>query len=128
MTSYRLEGFPQAPPDLKIGIVVRQPRVATEPVTTLNVHQLRHVTCLHIRNHNLTDAALAELRQHRNLKELHLNSAAVTDVGIVHLSDFSNLRYLNLKQSPVTEVAVTKLAAALPKCRIEWNGGVIEPK
>jgi hypothetical protein len=28
----------------------------------------------------------------------------------------------------VTEAGVRKLAAALPACKIEWNGGTVEPK
>lgn len=28
----------------------------------------------------------------------------------------------------VTAAGVKKLAAALPRCKIEWDGGVVEPK
>jgi hypothetical protein len=33
-----------------------------------------------------------------------------------------------LTNTKVTADGVQKLAKALPKCRIEWDGGTIEPK
>ena len=34
----------------------------------------------------------------------------------------------NLQGTKVTAAAVEKLAKALPKCKIDWNGGTVEPK
>lgn len=49
-------------------------------------------------------------------------------MGVAQLKEFSELQYVNLNKTSVTEAAVKKLAAALPKCKIEWNGGVIEAR
>jgi hypothetical protein len=39
-----------------------------------------------------------------------------------------SLRKIELAGNPaITEAGVKKLAAALPKCAIEWDGGVILP-
>ena len=38
------------------------------------------------------------------------------------------LRWVVVKQTKVTAEGVKKLHAALPLCKIEWDGGVIEPK
>jgi hypothetical protein len=56
-----------------------------------------------------------------------LYATGVTDAGLPQLEGLGRLEHLNLKQTAVTAPAVKKLAAALPRCRIEWNGGVIEP-
>jgi hypothetical protein len=32
-----------------------------------------------------------------------------------------------MKQTAVTAAMIDKLRKALPQCRIEWDGGVIEP-
>lgn len=36
--------------------------------------------------------------------------------------------YLHLEKTAVTEAGVRELAAALPQCRIDWDGGRVEPK
>jgi len=40
----------------------------------------------------------------------------------------TTLRRLNISGTKVTEAGVKKLAAKLPLCKIEWDGGVIESK
>ena len=47
---------------------------------------------------------------------------------LTHLAGLAELRRLSLRQTAVSEAGVRKLSAALPKCRIEWDGGVIEPE
>jgi hypothetical protein len=39
-----------------------------------------------------------------------------------------NLERIRLVGTKVTEAGVTALSKALPNCRIEWNGGVIESR
>jgi hypothetical protein len=57
-----------------------------------------------------------------------LAAPGVTDAGLVHLTGLKALQQLDLRGSKVTEAGVKKLAATLPKCRIEWDGGTIGPK
>jgi hypothetical protein len=52
----------------------------------------------------------------------------VTDAGLEQLAGFRKLASLFVKKTNVTKAGVKKLAAALPRCKIEWDGGVIGPK
>jgi hypothetical protein len=51
----------------------------------------------------------------------------VSDAGLETLAGFPSLTWVMAKNTKVTEAGVKKLAAALPGCKIEWDGGVIEP-
>ncbi len=62
------------------------------------------------------------------LATLHLSSTKVTDTALAKLEACSSLRYLTLGKTGVTAAGVKKLAEALPLCKIEWDGGVIEPR
>ncbi len=74
------------------------------------------------------DADLAHLKTRSDLETLSLAGTAVSDAGLAHLSGLSGLRSMDLKRTKVTAAGVKKLAAALPQCKIEWDGGAIEPK
>jgi len=50
------------------------------------------------------------------------------DVWLVQLSGLDKLTELDLRERKVTAKGVQGLAKALPKCKITWEGGVIEPK
>ena len=75
----------------------------------------------------VTDAGLVHLKDCK-LNHLTLNQTAVTDAGLDHLKGHSGLTALQLRQTKVTAEGVRALSLALPKCKIEWDGGVIEPK
>jgi formylglycine-generating enzyme required for sulfatase activity len=51
----------------------------------------------------------------------------VSDTGLEHLEELKALTSLKLLKTNVTVAGVKKLAGVLPNCRIEWDGGVIEP-
>lgn len=70
---------------------------------------------------------MEHLRPLTRLEFLSLFSTRVTDQGLELPVGRSSLRKLYLNGTKVTEAGVKKLAAALPRCRIEWDGGVIEP-
>jgi len=76
----------------------------------------------------LADGDLAEIAKCKNLSELRLTSNPITDAALVHLKAMHTLRLLNLTNSKnITEAGVKALAAALPRCRIQWSGVTIEP-
>ena len=50
----------------------------------------------------------------------------VSDAVLERIADRPKLGYVNVKNTKVTEAGVKKLSAALPGCKIEWDGGVIE--
>jgi len=51
----------------------------------------------------------------------------VSDAGLAHFKDCKNLKRLNVEKTKVTAAGIGGLAKALPQCRIEWDGSVIEP-
>lgn len=59
---------------------------------------------------------------------LGLNNSKVTDAGLANLAGLEMLTQVRLTNTKVTATGVTALANALPKCKIEWDGGTIEPK
>ena len=79
----------------------------------------------------LTDAGLIKLATYPSLtpvKRLGLAGTGVTDDGLTQLTGWTALRSLDLKGTKVTRAGVEKLSAALPLCRIEYDGGVVGPK
>ncbi len=74
---------------------------------------------------DLTAKNLAELKQ---VKRLSLAGSGLTDVGIKHLASLTNLESIDLSRTKVTAAGVSELHLDLPYSRIEWDGGVIEPR
>jgi serine/threonine protein kinase/Leucine-rich repeat (LRR) protein len=74
---------------------------------------------------DLTAKNLAELKQ---LKRLSLAGSGLSDAGIKHLASLSNLESLDLRRTKATAAGIAELRTAFPKCKIEWDGGVIEPR
>ncbi len=75
----------------------------------------------------VTDAGVKQLSQMKLLTVLQINETGVTDEGLKHLNDLDRLTELTLQNTKVTEAGVKALATALPKCRIEWDGGAFGP-
>src|SRR4051812_45866951 len=50
------------------------------------------------------------------------------DAGLAHFKDSKHLTELYVKGVKVTAKGLEEFQAALPACRIEHDGGVIEPK
>ncbi len=93
----------------------------------------KDLTFLNLYGTQATDAALAQLKDFKNLARLSLAESQVTDVGLAHLKDCTSLISLELKgrkvgSTKVSAAGIEELKKALPKCKIEWDGGVIEPK
>ncbi|HUG71110.1 MAG TPA: protein kinase [Pirellulaceae bacterium] len=112
----------------------------------------KNLTSVDLRNTKVSDAGLANFRDCRNLTTLQLYGPQVTDAGLAHFMDCKNLAYLDLystlvsdaglarfagyrqldtlivTNTAVTETGVEKLSAALPACKIVWDGGSIEPR
>jgi serine/threonine protein kinase/uncharacterized membrane protein len=83
---------------------------------------------LYLSSTNVSDIGLAHFKDCKELKELHLSRSQVSDAGLASVAACPELAIVDVKKTKVTEAGVKKLAAALPMCKIEWDGGVIEPK
>ncbi|MBM3979522.1 MAG: hypothetical protein FJ304_04415 [Planctomycetes bacterium] len=77
-------------------------------------------------NKELTDAGLAHFKDCKNLTLLYLSNTQVSDAGLAHFKDCKNLTYLDVRKTKVTAKALEEFHAAVPGCKIEHDGGVIE--
>jgi formylglycine-generating enzyme required for sulfatase activity/predicted Ser/Thr protein kinase len=80
---------------------------------------------------SLTNTGLVKVATYPSLAgvtRLGLAGTGVTDDGLTQLTGWTALRSLELKRTKVTRAGVDKLSAALPKCRIEYDGGVAGPR
>ena len=88
--------------------------------------QQKKLEYLSLAGTNVSHQSLKDLASLPALRQLMILHTPIDDEGLKHLSG-SKLISLNVKNTKVTEAGVKQLAAALPQCRIEWDGGVIEP-
>ncbi len=75
----------------------------------------------------ITDDGIAQLTKLKSLEKLHLENTKLTDKSVDHLATMKSLKILGIEKTKFTAAGVEKLQQALPKCQIEWNGGVVEP-
>jgi len=76
----------------------------------------------------VTDAGLVHLKDCNEPMTLFLTNTAVTDAGLAHLKNCKGLRGIDLRNTKVTEKGLADFHAAVPGCKIQYNGGVIQPK
>jgi Leucine-rich repeat (LRR) protein len=70
----------------------------------------------------VSDAALPHVARLTNLKYLGLQDTRITDTGLERLAALKKLTQVQLQRTKVTAAGVAKLQAALPQCKIEWDG------
>jgi serine/threonine protein kinase/WD40 repeat protein len=75
----------------------------------------------------VTDAGIAHLKRCNGLQTLHVFNTAVTDDALSHLTGLDGLTELHVGSTKVTATGVQKLTKSLPRCKIIWDGGTIEP-
>jgi hypothetical protein len=61
------------------------------------------------------------------LRVLQCDHTEVSDEGLGNFKDWKVLTQLVLKKTNVTAAGIDALKKALPKCKTDWDGGVIEP-
>jgi serine/threonine protein kinase/Leucine-rich repeat (LRR) protein len=88
----------------------------------------KNLTTLRLDTTQVTDAGLAHFQDCRDLTTLHLEQTQVSDAGLERLAEYPKLGLLTIMKTKVTAAGVQKLSTALPECKIEWDGGVIEPR
>ena len=57
-----------------------------------------------------------------------MRTTAVTDAGLAHLKDCKALTRLDVRMTGVTATGLEAFRAAVPKCKIEHDGGTTEPR
>ena len=81
-----------------------------------------------VQNGKVSDAGLAIFKDFKELTHLFLHATQVGDAGLAHLKSCTNLTTLTLQKTKVTAQGIDDFKKALPNCKIEWDGGVIEPR
>jgi serine/threonine protein kinase len=76
----------------------------------------------------VSDAGLSRFRNLKGLTTLWLGGLPVTDVGLANLRDCKELTYLYVGKTKVTAKGLAAFHAAVPGCKVEHDGGVIEPQ
>ncbi len=90
-----------------------------------NLKKLQNLT---LHNTRTTDAAIEHIFECPRLTQLDLSLTGITDAGLKKLEELKGLQFIQVYQTKVSAEGVKKFAAALPGCKIRWDGGVIEPK
>jgi hypothetical protein len=75
----------------------------------------------------VSDMGLAHFKDCKSLTFLGLKGTQMSDAGLAYFKDCKNLAQLYVQKTKVTAAKIEELKKALPRCRIEWDGGVIEP-
>jgi serine/threonine protein kinase len=92
------------------------------------LRDLKELENLNLHLTSVTDAALADLAKFPALRELWLSRTKVSDKGLAQLNGMKSLRHLTLTGTGVTADGAAKLAASIPNCQIDYDGGTIKPK
>jgi hypothetical protein len=87
----------------------------------------QELTSLYLYRTRVSDAGLAHFKDCTNLATVILGDTQVSDAGLAHLVAMVQLRNLTLINTKVTPQGVADLHNKMPQCRIEWDGGVLEP-
>jgi serine/threonine protein kinase len=75
----------------------------------------------------VTDAGMPYLKHCTGLSELWLDHTAITDAGLRQLEAIDNLIFLDVKHTAVTPKGLADFHAVRPNCRVDYDGGTIEP-
>jgi serine/threonine protein kinase len=88
----------------------------------------RNLKTLYLIDTQISAQGLTHFKGCKNLAELHISGTELNDVGLQQIARFTKLTDLSIKGTKIARGDVLELAKALPKCRIEWDDGAVEPK
>jgi len=93
----------------------------------IHVKECKNLKDLAVWHSKVGDKGLAHIKELKKLTTLILRDTQVTDEGLVHLKECKQLTYINLRVTKASNKGIEELKKALPTCKIEWDGGTIEP-
>ena len=91
------------------------------------VKECKNLTSVYLSHSQVGDAGLAYFKDCKSLASLDVSGTQVSDLGLANLKDCNNLALLTVLKTKATAAGIDTLKKALPECKIEWDGGVIEP-
>lgn len=95
---------------------------ALEHLLPLSNQEIRAANCSKI-----NDKACDLLASQPRWTYLDLSGTTITDQGIEKLVACSQLEFLDVSGCKVNESTVKMLSKAIPKLKIAWNGGILDP-
>lgn len=119
-----LAGFKDCKNVVHVGL--NSTRVTDAGLATLRA--FKSLQRVYLDHAKIGDAGLAHLAESANLEFILLDGTQVTDAGLAHLQNCRQLKDIRLKSTRVTAAGIGKLQGWFPKCKVEWDQGVIEPK
>lgn len=81
---------------------------------------------LHLRETDITDAALPKIGTFRALLEIDLGNNCISDAGVAHLKDLLQLESLDLAGSPITDEGFATIAKLAGLVRLSLRGTDVE--
>lgn len=122
------EGLLSFPPWPKLGtLTVNGSRITDRSVRVIGRFPNLRKLWLHNAT-RITPEGWKVLGDLKHLEELNLEASAIDDSNLELLTKLTSLKSLNLNKTKVSKAGVESLHNALPKCKITWDGGVVEPK
>ncbi|MBA2115133.1 protein kinase domain-containing protein [Bremerella alba] len=76
---------------------------------------------------NINNQSCEQLASQPRWTFLDLSATSITDEGLKQLLACSQLEFLDVSGCDVSESVVKQLATAIPKLKIVWNGGILDP-
>ena len=93
-----------------------------------HLHDQPELSDLSLACPTLSDLGVKPLAGLKRLQRLSLAGSAMTDAGLRHLEEgLTNLTALDLRKTKASAQGIERLQKALPNCKIEWDGSVVEP-
>jgi eukaryotic-like serine/threonine-protein kinase len=83
---------------------------------------LAELASLNLNNTQISDRGIESLIGLAKLKNLTLINTQIGDSGLEPLKSLTSLATLNLRRTKVTASGIAGLQAALPQCKLEWDG------
>jgi len=120
-TAVKGPGLDHLQPD-RLNVLCLRRTPIDDPLLERHVARMSNLTTLNLDGTPVTDAGMQTIGKLEKLQGLTLIGTKITDAGLEKLKSLSNLTELLLQGTGVTAAGVAKLQAALPKCRIAWDG------
>ncbi|MBA4186991.1 MAG: hypothetical protein C0467_03135 [Planctomycetaceae bacterium] len=88
----------------------------------------KNMTWVEVSETKVTDKGLANFADCTRLTHLLLRGTPVTDDGLSHFIECKQLLWVDVRETKVTAEKLKELAESVPRCRIDWDGGVFRLK
>ena len=107
---------------------LRELKLFYTPTTDATLAHLAHfpkLTLLDLDGTAVTDAGVEHIKGCRKLRFLGIKHTQISDAGLALLHEVSTLTYLDARNSKVTPEGLAAFHAAVPRCRIDTDEGII---